>query len=64
MNVASFISKRYLFSKGNRQAINIISWISVVAIVASTMSLVIVLSVFNGFQSLIGNLYSDFDSDF
>ena len=64
MNVASFISKRYLFSKGNRQAINIISWISVVAIVVSTMSLVIVLSVFNGFQALIGTLYSDFDADF
>jgi lipoprotein-releasing system permease protein len=64
MNVASFISKRYLFSKGNRQAINIISWISVVAIVVSTMALVIVLSVFNGFQSLIGTLYSDFDADF
>lgn len=64
MNVAGFISKRYLFSKGNRQAINIISWISVVAIAIGTMSLVIVISVFNGFENLIGGLYSDFDSDF
>jgi lipoprotein-releasing system permease protein len=54
---------RYFKSKKSTNAINIISWISVLAIAVGTASLVIVLSVFNGFQDLVKNLYGDFYSD-
>ncbi|HRH60160.1 MAG TPA: ABC transporter permease, partial [Chitinophagaceae bacterium] len=43
--------------------INIIAWISVLAIGVGTSALIIVLSVFNGFEDLVKNLYGDFYSD-
>lgn len=63
MNLPFFIAKRYLVSKKKQNIINIISGISVVGIIVGTMALVIVLSVLNGFISLINNLYSNFDPD-
>jgi lipoprotein-releasing system permease protein len=53
-----------LFSKKKQNIINIISAISVMGIIVGTMALVIVLSVFNGFNSLIESLFSNFDPDF
>jgi lipoprotein-releasing system permease protein len=52
-----------LFSKKKQNIINIISAISVAGIIVGTMALVIVLSVFNGFNSLIENFFSNFDPD-
>jgi lipoprotein-releasing system permease protein len=43
--------------------INIISWISVSGIAVGTMALVIVLSAFNGLETLVENLYASFDPD-
>ena len=63
MNLPLFIAKRYLVSKKKQNIINIISGISVVGIIVGTAALVIVLSVLNGFISLINNFYSDFDPD-
>jgi lipoprotein-releasing system permease protein len=54
---------RYFKAKKTTNAINIISWISVVAIAVVTGALVVVLSVFNGFEDLVKGLYSDFYSD-
>lgn len=54
---------RYFKAKKTTNAINIISWISVVAIAVVTGALVVVLSVFNGFEDLVKSLYSDFYSD-
>ncbi len=54
---------RYFKSKKSTTAINIIAWISVLAIAVGTASLIIVLSVFNGFESLVKNLYADFYAD-
>jgi len=54
---------RYFKSKKSTNAINIIAWISVVAIAIGTAALIIVLSVFNGFEDLVKGLYSDFYSD-
>jgi lipoprotein-releasing system permease protein len=54
---------RYFKSKKSTNAINIISWISVVAIAVGTAALIIVLSVFNGFEDLVKSLYGDFYSD-
>ncbi len=54
---------RYFRSKKTTNAVNIIAWISVLAILVTTASLIVVLSVFNGFESLVKGLYSDFYAD-
>ncbi len=54
---------RYFKSKKSTTAINIIAWISVLAITVATAALIIVLSVFNGFEDLVKGLYSDFYAD-
>ena len=54
---------RYFKSKKSTNAINIIAWISVVAIAVGTTALIIVLSVFNGFEGLVRGLYTDFYAD-
>jgi len=57
------IARRYLFSPKSHNAINIISGISATGVAVGTMALVIVLSVFNGFEALIGDMFSAFDPD-
>jgi len=57
------IARRYLFSKKSHNAINIISGISASGVAIGTMALVVVLSVFNGFESLITDMFSAFDPD-
>lgn len=54
---------RYFKSKKSTNAINIIAWISVLAIAVGTTALIVVLSVFNGFEDLVRTLYTDFYSD-
>ncbi len=54
---------RYFKSKKSTNAINIIAWISVVAITVGTAALIVVLSVFNGFEGLVKGLYADFYAD-
>ncbi len=54
---------RYFKAKKSTNAINIIAWISVLAIVVGTASLILVLSVFNGFEGLVKSLYSSFYPD-
>lgn len=61
MNFPLFVSRRYLFSKKSTNAINIISFISMMGIAVATMALVIVLSVFNGFQDLVASFFTQFD---
>ena len=61
MNCELFIARRYLFSKKSHHAINIISGISVVGVAVATMALVCTLSVFNGFQELVADLFTAFD---
>ena len=63
MNFPVYIAKRYIFAKKSRNAINIISGISVGGVAIGTMALVIVLSVFNGFDDLIRKLFNSFDPD-
>jgi lipoprotein-releasing system permease protein len=63
LNFPFYIAKRYLLAKKTRNAINIISAISVGGVMVGTMALVIVLSVFNGFDKVIKSLISSFDPD-
>jgi len=63
MNLSFYIAKRYLFSKKSHNAINIVSIISACGVCVGTMALVCVLSVFNGFGTLVEQLFSAFDPD-
>jgi lipoprotein-releasing system permease protein len=54
---------RYFKAKKSTNAINVISWISILAIVIGTAALILVLSVFNGFEDLVKSLYSSFYTD-
>ncbi|MFT4204067.1 MAG: ABC transporter permease [Chitinophagaceae bacterium] len=54
---------RYFRSKKTTNVINVIAWISVVAIAVGTAALIVILSVFNGFEALVKSLYSDFYAD-
>ena len=64
MQLSLFIAKRYLISKKSHNLINIITFISMAGIAVGTMALIIVLSVFNGFETVIKSLYHTFDPDF
>ena len=64
MKTSLFIATRYLVSKKSRNLINIISSISVVGLGIGTFALIVVLSVFNGFESVIKSLYGVFNPDF
>lgn len=61
MNLPFFIARRYLVSKKTHNIINIISAISVVGVAVGTMALIIVLSVFNGFESAVVSMFNVFD---
>lgn len=62
MNLPVHIAKRYLFSKKSHNAINIVSGISVAGVAVVTAAMVIVLSVFNGFEGLVVSLYNVFEA--
>lgn len=61
MNFPFYIARRYLFSKKSHNIINIISGISLTVVAVVTMAMIIVLSAFNGIESLVGSLYSRFE---
>lgn len=56
-------ARRYFTSKKSTNAITLIAWISISAIMVGTAALIIVLSVFNGFEDLVKGLYADFYAD-
>ena len=55
------IAFRYLFSKKGHNAINIVSGISAVAVAVVTAAMICVLSVMNGFGTLVEHMFSEFD---
>ncbi len=63
MRFPFFIARRYLFAKKSHNAINIITLVSVIGVAVGTMALVVVLSVFNGFEKLILSLFNAFNPD-
>ncbi len=58
-----YIAKRYLIAKKSHNIINIISIISVIGVMVGTGALIIVLSVFNGFEGLVLGLFNSFNPD-
>ena len=63
MHYELFIARRYLFAKKSHHAINSISGISVLGVAVATMAMVVTLSVFNGFQDLVADLFTAFDAE-
>jgi lipoprotein-releasing system permease protein len=63
LNLSLFIAKRYLISKKSNNAINVISWISIIAIAITTAALVIIMSAMNGLTSIVANLYHAIEPD-
>ncbi|MHB1686095.1 MAG: FtsX-like permease family protein [Ignavibacteriaceae bacterium] len=61
MNYESYISKRYLISKHKINFITIISFISIMGITVGVAALIVVLSVFNGFGSLVKSFLMNMD---
>ena len=63
MRLAPFIASRYLFAKKSHNVINIISAISAIGMAIGTAALIIILSVYNGFDSLIRSMMSNVEPD-
>ncbi len=63
MNLPLFIARRYLISKKKQNIINLISAISALGVATGTFALVVVMSVFNGFNHLIESYLSELDPD-
>lgn len=61
---ALYIAGRYIKSKKSQNAINIMSIIATAGVFVGAAALIIVLSVFNGFESLVTSLYNSFDADY
>jgi lipoprotein-releasing system permease protein len=57
------IARRYLFAKRSTNAINIITGISVLGVAIGTAALLLVLSVFNGFEDLLSDLFGHFNPE-
>ena len=55
---------RYLFSKKKHNIINVISIVSMIGIMVSSAALIVVLSVFNGMETMIGGWFNAFNPDF
>jgi len=63
MHLPIFIARRYLFSKKKQNAINIISIISMVGVAIGTTALIVILSVFNGIDTLLTEATDTFTPD-
>ncbi len=61
MKLETFIAKRYLISKHKINFITIISFISIVGVTIGVAALIVVLSVFNGFGSLVTKYLMNFE---
>jgi len=58
LNTALYIARRYLFAKKSTNAINIISTISVLGVFVGSAALIIILSVFNGFEEVVLKMFN------
>ena len=63
MRTDLYIARRYLFAKKSHHIINYISIISVIGVMLTTAALIIVLSVFNGFEKLVISLFNSFNPE-
>lgn len=64
MNLPLLFAFRYLFARKSHQVINIISGISTAGMAVGTAALIVILSVYNGFDALVRSSMSTLDPDF
>jgi lipoprotein-releasing system permease protein len=63
LNFSFYIAKRYIFSKSNNNAINIISKIAFVGIVVGALVLFVFMSIFSGLKTFSLSFSNNFDPD-
>lgn len=63
MKLSLYIARRYLFARKSRNAINVISAISVAGVMVGTMALITILSVFNGLEEMVKGIFSTSDPE-
>jgi lipoprotein-releasing system permease protein len=63
MNLSYRIAVRYFFSRNKRSFISLIARIAMAGVAVGTMSMVVVLSVFNGMEDLNRRIFRTFDAD-
>lgn len=63
MNLPLFIAGRYLFARKSHNVINMISAISAVGMAIGTAALIIILSVYNGFDSLVKTMLGNVEPE-
>jgi len=63
MKLPLYIAKRYLFAKKSRNAINVISAISVAGVTVGTLALITILSVFNGLEEMVKGIFNTSDPE-
>ena len=64
MNVPLFIARRYLFARKSHNVINIISAISAAGMAIGTAALILILSIYNGFEGLVKDNLGGVDPDY
>lgn len=63
MHLPFFIARRYLFARKSHNVINIISAISAIGMAIGTAALIIILSIYNGFDSLVKSMLGNVEPD-
>ncbi|MBR9859244.1 ABC transporter permease [bacterium] len=63
MRLSLFIAYRYLFSKKKINAINIINAIAMLGFGVGAFAMIVILSAFNGFETLVEGLINSYDPD-
>ena len=63
MHLPFFIARRYLFARKSHNVINIISAISATGMAIGTAALIIILSIYNGFDSLVKSMLGNVEPD-
>lgn len=63
MDAAFYIARRYLLARKSHNVINVISAISAAGMAIGTAALILILSVYNGFDRIIESNLSDLDPD-
>ncbi len=63
MLLSLYIARRYLFAPKKHRAVNVISALSACGVALATLALVCTLSVFNGFQEMVGGFFTAFDPE-
>lgn len=62
MTLSQLFARRYLFSPKSHSVINLIAGVSVVAVAMPVAAMIILLSVFNGFEQLARSMCATFDA--